>query len=121
MRALLRVIAAALALWVVPALAEPLELEVVAALAAFDSTGAAVVNVRLNPESQRAFDAFTTANVGRTIEVRVDGRVVSAPVIRDPITGGELVISGSLTVEEAGDLAMLLRDGALIEVEIVED
>ena len=42
-------------------------------------------------------------------------------MIRDPITGGEIVISGSMTAEDAGRLAMRLRGGALIEVEIVPD
>lgn len=121
MRALLRVIAAVLALGMAPALADPLALKVATALAAFDSTGAAVVNVRLDPTSQRAFAAFTAANVGRRAELRVDGRVVSSPVIRDAISGGEIVISGSMTAEDAGDLAMRLRDGTLIEVEAVAE
>jgi preprotein translocase subunit SecD len=129
MRALFRVIPVLLVLGPVlglvfgaaAALAAPLALKVDAALASFDSTGAAVVNARLEPESGRAFAEFTAANVGRRVEFRVDGEAVAAPVIRDPITGGEIVISGSMTAEDAGRLAMRLRGGALIEVEIVPD
>lgn len=103
-----------------PALAEPLALEVAAALASFDATGAPVVNVTLAPESARAFGAFTLANVGKRIEVRVDGTVVTAPVIREPIAGGTIMISGSMTADDAGRLAMRLRGGAPVEVEAVE-
>lgn len=121
MLALLRVIAAVLAMGAAPALADSVALKVATALAAFDSTGAAVVNVRLDPASQQAFADFTAANVGRRVELRVDDRVVSSPVIRDPITAGEIVISGAMTAVDAGNLAMRLRDGVLIEVETVAD
>ena len=121
MRALFCVISVLLLFGTAAAQAAPLTLKVATALASFDATGAAVVNVTFDPESQRALADFTAANVGRRVELRVDGAVVSAPVIRDAILGGEIVISGAMTADEAGRLAMRLRDGALIAVEIVPD
>jgi len=121
MQVLFRVIPVVLVLAASAALAAPLALKVAAALAAFDATGAAVVNVRLEPESAQSFTAFTAANVGKRVELRVDGEIVTAPIIRDPITGGEIVISGSMTAEDAGRLAMRLRDGALIEVDVAAE
>ncbi len=119
MRALFGVISALLILGAATAHAAPVTLKVVSALASFDATGAAVVNASFDADSSRAFAELTAANIGRTLEIRVDDEVVSAPVIREPILGGSITISGSMTAEEAGRLAMRLRDGGLIEVEIV--
>jgi hypothetical protein len=121
MRALFGVISVLLILGAAPAVAAPLALKVAAALASFDSTGEAVVNVRFDPGSAQALAEFTAANVGRRVELRVDGQAVASPVIRDTIMGGEIVISGSLTAADAGRLAMRLREGGLIEAEIVPD
>lgn len=121
MRALFGVISVLLILGAAPAVAAPLTLKVATALASFDSTGEAVVNVRFDPGSAQALAEFTAANVGRRVELRVDGQVVASPVIRDTIMGGEIVISGSMTAEDAGRLAMRLREGALVEAEIVPD
>lgn len=121
MRALFGVIAVLLILGAAPALAAPLGLRVATALASFDSTGQPVVNVRFDTGSAGALAEFTAANLGRRVELRVDGQVVASPVIREAIMGGEIVISGSMTVEDAGRLAMRLREGGLIEAEIVPD
>lgn len=121
MRALFCVISVLMLLGAAGAQAAPLTLKVATALASFDSTGAAVVNVTFDPASRSALADFTAANVGQRVALRVDGEVVSAPVIRDAITGGEIVISGAMTAEEAGRLAMRLRDGALVTVEIVPE
>ncbi len=102
------------------AAAAPLALKVDTALASFDEHGQPVVNVRLDEESTLAFARFTTANVDKVVEVRVDGEVVTAPMIRDTIAGGEIMISGSMTVEDAANLAMRLRGGGVIEVELAE-
>jgi SecD/SecF fusion protein len=61
----------------------------------------------------RLFGQITEANVGRPFAMVLDGKVLSAPVIREPILGGSGQISGSFTVEEAGTLSALLRAGAL--------
>ena len=67
----------------------------------FDSIGA------------RRFRTLTTENVNRRFAIVLDGRVLSAPVINEPIPGGRGQISGNFTMQSAQDLAMLLRSGAL--------
>ncbi len=52
-------------------------------------------------------------NVGKPFAIVLDKKVISAPVIREPILGGSGIISGSFTVQSASDLALLLRAGAL--------
>ncbi len=84
------------------------------ASAGFDSqTREPVVNFRFDRTGAREFAAITEANVGRPFAIVLDGKVLSAPVIREPITGGSGQISGSFTVQEAGTLSALLRAGAL--------
>lgn len=84
------------------------------ASAGFDpQTREPVVNFRFDRTGAREFAAITEANVGRPFAIVLDGKVLSAPVIREPITGGSGQISGSFTVQEAGTLSALLRAGAL--------
>ncbi len=65
---------------------------------------------------------MTTENVGRPFAIVLDGKVISAPVIRSPITGGTGVITGNFTVDEANNLAILLRAGALpAKLTVVEE
>jgi preprotein translocase subunit SecD len=65
---------------------------------------------------------FTTANVGRKIEIRVDGQVLMSPVIREPVVNGVVQVSGHFTLDEAADLAARLTAGtSKIEVEFVAD
>ena len=80
----------------------------------FDSrTGEPVVNFRFNSTGSRKFAEATTANVGQPFAIVLDNQVISAPVIREPITQGSGQISGNFTVQSANDLAVLLRAGAL--------
>src|SRR3984885_10253665 len=72
-----------------------------------------VVNFRFNSAGARKFAEATQQNVGRPFAIVLDNKVISAPVIREPILGGSGQISGSFTVEQANDLAILLRAGAL--------
>ncbi|HUN99669.1 MAG TPA: protein translocase subunit SecD [Bradyrhizobium sp.] len=84
------------------------------AQASFDSqTGMPIVTFRLGSEGARRFAEVTSDNVGRPFAIVLDDQVISAPVIREPIVGGSGEISGDFTVEEANDLAVLLRAGAL--------
>jgi len=76
-------------------------------------TGEAVVNFRFDTVGARKFGKATSENVGRPFAVVLDGEVITAPVIREPILSGSGQISGSFTVESAGRLAILLRAGAL--------
>ncbi|HWR68461.1 MAG TPA: protein translocase subunit SecD, partial [Desulfomonilia bacterium] len=65
---------------------------------------------------------ITSENVGKRLAIVLDGRVNSAPVIRDAIAGGKAIIEGRFTDEETRDLALVLRSGALpAPVDIVEE
>jgi len=72
-----------------------------------------VVNFRLDSEGARRFADITTKNIGRPFAIVLDGKVITAPVIRSAITGGSGEISGNFTSASANDLALLLRAGAL--------
>jgi preprotein translocase subunit SecD len=72
-----------------------------------------VVSFKFNSIGGRRFGDVTRENVGKPFAIVLDNKVISAPVIREPITGGSGVISGSFTVATATDLALLLRAGAL--------
>ena len=72
-----------------------------------------VVNFRFNNSGGRRFAQVTQENVGKPFAIVLDNEVISAPVIRTPITGGAGQISGSFTVQSATELAILLRAGAL--------
>ncbi len=72
-----------------------------------------VVNFRFSPLGGHRFGKVTQENIGKRLAIVLDGKVISAPVIREPILGGSGVISGHFTTQEAQDLALLLRAGAL--------
>ena len=76
-------------------------------------SGPAVVNFRFNVVGARKFAQVTTENVGKPFAIVLDNKVISAPRIISPITGGQGQISGNFTVESATKLAILLRSGAL--------
>lgn len=76
-------------------------------------TGEWVVNFTFDSTGTRRFADITRANVGRPFAIVLDEKVISAPVIREPIVGGQGQISGSFTVRTANDLSVLLRAGAL--------
>ena len=85
-------------------------------------TGQAVVNFRFNTVGARAFAEITQNNVGRQFAIVLDDIVISAPVINEPILGGQGQISGTFTVQDANDLAILLRAGALpVRLTIIEE
>ncbi len=73
----------------------------------------AVVSFRFDSVGARKFGQVTQENVGRNLAIILDGEVISAPNIREPILGGSGVISGSFSVAEAQDLSVLLGAGAL--------
>ena len=84
------------------------------ARAGFDQrTHEPLVTFRFDSVGARKFAEITQANVGRPFAIVLDGKVLSAPVIREPITGGSGQISGNFTVEETSTLSALLRAGAL--------
>lgn len=76
-------------------------------------TGRWVVSFSFDSIGARRFADITKANVGRPFAIVLDGRVISAPVINEPILGGRGQISGNFTAQSATELAVLLRAGAL--------
>ena len=88
--------------------------DLVDAQPAFDSrTGEPIVNFKFNIRGGQRFGQVTTEAVGRPLAIVLDKKVISAPRILQPITGGQGQISGRFTVEQANNLAILLRAGAL--------
>ncbi|MCR4438572.1 MAG: protein translocase subunit SecD [bacterium] len=84
--------------------------------------GQAEVHFELNSEGAKIFRRVTGANVGRFLAIVLDGKVYSAPRIKERIPGGSGRIEGSFTREEARDLAVVLRAGALpAPVEVIEE
>lgn len=79
----------------------------------FDQGGQPVISFRLNNTGARRFCDVTRKNVNKPFAIVLDNEVLSAPVIREAICGGQGQISGGFTVQEANDLALLLRAGAL--------
>ncbi len=101
----------------------PLEGDVITDAAQdFDQAGRAEVTMSMNGTGARIWKNLTGANIGRRIAIVLDGYVYSAPVINGEIPGGRSSISGSFTVEEAKDLANVLKAGKLpAPTRIVED
>lgn len=75
--------------------------------------GSPVVNFRFNSQGAKLFGDVTTKHVQERFAVVLDGKVITAPNINEPILGGSGMISGNFTVDSANDLALLLRAGAL--------
>ncbi|MGP0594975.1 protein translocase subunit SecD [Nitrospira sp. T9] len=72
-----------------------------------------IVSITFDSKGAREFDELTAANIGKRMAVVLDGKVYSAPVIRDRISGGRAIIEGTFNTAEANDLAVVLRAGAL--------
>ncbi len=88
--------------------------DIESAQAVFDgNTQEPAVSFRFNEEGRSKFGKATAENVGKPFAIVLDGKVISAPVIREPITGGSGQISGAFTAQQARDMAVLLQGGAL--------
>lgn len=90
---------------------------------AFDQTNQQpVVNFSLDAEGARQFAEMTKHNIGRALAIVLDGQVITAPVIQGVIGNGSGQISGHFTSEEASELALLLRAGALpVPLQVLEE
>lgn len=85
-------------------------------------TSQPIVSFRFDTQGAIKFGELTSAHVGQRFAVVLDNQVITAPVIRQPITGGTGQISGSFTTASANDLAVLLRAGALpATLDIIEE
>ncbi len=84
--------------------------------------GQPVVSFRFDAQGGRRFARVTQENVGRPFAIILDGVVISAPRINEPILGGSGIISGQFTTESANELAILLRSGKLpVSLKVVEE
>ncbi len=75
--------------------------------------GQPVVSFKFNSKGARKFGRITQENAGKPFAIVLDGKVITAPRINEPILSGSGIISGNFSVESANDLALLLRAGAL--------
>ena len=78
-----------------------------------NQTNETVVSFTLDRVGAKRFGKATSKNIGRQLAIILDGKIISAPVIRDTIASGSGQISGGFTFQSATDLALLLRSGAL--------
>ncbi len=76
-------------------------------------TNETVVSFSLDRVGAKKFAKATTTGVGKRLAIILDGKIISAPSVREPIIGGSGQISGDFTFQSATDLALLLRSGAL--------
>jgi len=83
------------------------------AQATFDDNGAPAVSLKFNSIGARKFAELSGNNIGRRFAIVLDDKVISAPVFRSLIPNGNGIISGSFTTQEANELSLLLRAGAL--------
>ncbi len=80
-----------------------------------------VIELRFDSEGAALFEDATRNNVGKPLMIVLDGEVISAPTVNTVITGGQAIIEGSFTADEASNLALLLRSGALpVSFQIME-
>ncbi len=87
-----------------------------------NQTNETVVSFTLDRVGAKRFGKATSVNIGRQLAIVLDGKIISAPVIRDTIPSGNGQISGGFTFQSATDLALLLRSGALpAPLEIIEE
>ena len=87
--------------------------DLVDAQPSFDQNNRPAVSFRFDTTGARKFGDYTAANIGAPFAIVLDNEVISAPVIQSHIPGGSGIITGSFTVEESTNLAILLRAGAL--------
>jgi preprotein translocase subunit SecD len=94
----------------------------VQAAPSFDQNSQPVVSFRLNSTGARRFCDVTRDHTGKPFAIVLDGVVISAPRINEPICGGSAQISGNFTVQESADLSLLLRAGALpAPLQVIEE
>jgi preprotein translocase subunit SecD len=96
-------------LWLEPE--TPITGSMIASAQAFVDASGPAVAFQMTPDGKASLAAFTAANVGRRVAFQVDGQVVAAPLIRDPMTQGAGMIMGRFTREQAAALAAEINAG----------
>ncbi|MEN6412602.1 MAG: protein translocase subunit SecD [Veillonellales bacterium] len=91
------------------------------AKAQIDQSKRNLVSLEFSNEGGKKFADLTAKNVGKHISILLDKQVLTSPVVEEPISGGKAVITGNRSIEEAQNLAILLRSGSLpVKVEVLE-
>lgn len=91
------------------------------AKAQIDQSNQNLVALEFTDEGGQKFAELTRNNIGKNIAILLDKQILTSPNVREEITGGKAVITGSRTLEEAQNLAILLRSGSLpVKVDIIE-
>lgn len=100
--------------------AEPLTLAIAkAAVVADAASGQMALNLKMTADSAKAFADFTRANVGKVVDLSVDGAVVASPRLVEPILGGEVMLNGTFAAGELQRLAeRISAGGAKVTVEV---
>ncbi len=92
------------------------------AQASFNKDSQPIVSFSFNNLGAKKFAEITTNNQGKRLAIVLDNQIISTPVINEPITSGDGIISGNFTTESATNLALLLKSGALpAPITIVEE
>ena len=87
-----------------------------------DDQGLPAVAFKFDSKGGQLFGKVTSENIGRLFAIVLDNKVISVPRIQSSIFGGSGIITGNFTAEEAGDLALLLRSGALpVNLNVIEE
>lgn len=85
------------------------------------NTGSPVVTLEFNSDGAKKFAQITTKNVGRTVGIFLDGMPISLPRVDEPITGGNAIIRGGFSLDEAKQLSIQLNAGALpVPIKLIE-
>lgn len=96
--------------------------ELTNAAVSFNKDSVPVVSFSFNQIGAKKFGEATAKNRGKRLAIILDGKVLSAPVINEPILGGDGIISGNFTIDSASELALLLRAGALpAQLKVIEE
>lgn len=104
------------------AVAAALQLDVAQADMVVDGqTGLPALNIELSAGSAKAFGELTTQHLFSMIELVLDGKVLTAPIIRSPIFGGSLQITGNFSEAEIMAMVERLEAGTQIEVRVVKE
>lgn len=77
-----------------------------------ESTDGPILSITMTSKGSRKWEILTAKNVERAVAVTIDRKVMTAPIVNEPITGGKVWISGSFTVEEAENLALAIKAGS---------
>jgi len=88
----------------------------------YDQYGAPLINIEFSAEGGKKFFAVTERDTGKPLAIVLDGKIISAPNINEPISGGKAQITGRFTLEEATDIVIKLKAGSLpVPVKIVSN